>query len=177
MKKQLMTVTLLGPYTKEVIPAFTNMLAEFNCNVNESNVSVLGQNIALMMQLSGHWGDLAKLETALPQFSNTHQLQTCLQRTEVLEFETPMMPYLVHIIAMDGPGILSQVSQFFLDENIYVSAIAVEQYTTQTTQTPMSALCYTINIPSDISLSELREHFIAFCDEINIDAVMEPCKS
>jgi glycine cleavage system transcriptional repressor len=33
-----------------------------------------------------------------------------------------------------------------------------------------------INIPASVHISGLREEFMEFCDQLNVDAIMEPVK-
>ena len=33
-----------------------------------------------------------------------------------------------------------------------------------------------INIPGSVHISGLREEFMEFCDQLNVDAIMEPVK-
>lgn len=175
--KQQLSLTLLGEHHPNLIPDLSALITELNCNIDECRVNLLGDTLAGLMLISGHWGDIAKLEAAIPKFEKSHNMVFTLRRTQHVEYAEPMFPYLIHIIAMDKPGIIQHVSTYFESEGIHVSNISCEQYSTQHTETDMTSLCFTINVPKAITLSEFRDRFITFCDELNIDAMMEPCKT
>jgi glycine cleavage system transcriptional repressor len=35
----------------------------------------------------------------------------------------------------------------------------------------------TVNIPASLHLSQLRDDFMEICDQLNLDAILEPVKS
>ena len=44
------------------------------------------------------------------------------------------------------------------------------------TGSPMFTLSMTVEIPAATHISTLREQFMEFCDQLNLDAIMEPVK-
>jgi glycine cleavage system transcriptional repressor len=44
------------------------------------------------------------------------------------------------------------------------------------TGTPMFSVHLTVEIPATLQISALREEFMEFCDQLNLDAVIEPVK-
>ncbi|MEJ2397928.1 MAG: glycine cleavage system protein R, partial [Gammaproteobacteria bacterium] len=44
------------------------------------------------------------------------------------------------------------------------------------TGSPMFTLSMTVEIPAATHISSLREQFMEFCDQLNLDAIMEPVK-
>ena len=41
----------------------------------------------------------------------------------------------------------------------------------------MFSVQMSVNIPSRLHISALREEFMEFCDRLNLDAIIEPIKS
>jgi glycine cleavage system transcriptional repressor len=41
----------------------------------------------------------------------------------------------------------------------------------------MFSLTMSVNIPAATQISDLRERFILFCDDLNLDAIIEPEKT
>ena len=54
--------------------------------------------------------------------------------------------------------------------------MVTSSYAAPHTGTPMFSMRLKVEIPADISISRLREEFFEFCDELNLDAVIEPFK-
>ncbi|HCP04400.1 MAG TPA: glycine cleavage system protein R, partial [Pseudomonas sp.] len=63
---------------------------------------------------------------------------------------------------------------FFQHLNIDIEELHSFTYLAQHTGTAMLNLTLTIAIPVQTQLSWLREQFLDFCDELNLDAVIEP---
>ncbi len=49
-------------------------------------------------------------------------------------------------------------------------------YKAVNTGASMFSMHMTVNIPADISIASIRGDFIEFCDQLNLDAIMEPLK-
>jgi glycine cleavage system transcriptional repressor len=41
----------------------------------------------------------------------------------------------------------------------------------------MFSVHLTVDIPADIQIATLREEFMDFCDQLNLDAIIEPLKN
>ena len=54
--------------------------------------------------------------------------------------------------------------------------LIVMSYSAPHTGTPMISVNLAIGIPANTHIALLREEFLDFCDDLNLDAVMEPIK-
>lgn len=86
------------------------------------------------------------------------------------------MPYAIEIVSMDRIGIVYDITAFLLKNGIDIQDMFTNTYKTTHSETPMFSLNATINIPANISISEIRGDFNDFCDQLNLDAIMEPVK-
>jgi glycine cleavage system transcriptional repressor len=59
---------------------------------------------------------------------------------------------------------------------INIQDLQTDSYRAAHTGTPMFAANITVNIPPDMHIARLREEFLDFCDDLNLDAVLEPMK-
>jgi hypothetical protein len=44
------------------------------------------------------------------------------------------------------------------------------------TGTPMFSMNMTISVPASVNIGRLRDEFTRFCDELNLDATLEPVR-
>jgi glycine cleavage system transcriptional repressor len=86
------------------------------------------------------------------------------------------MPYAVEVIAVEQIGIVHQIAQFFSRRDINIEDMYSGNYAAAHTGTPMFSLHMTISIPTNISIAGMRSDFMDFCDQHNLDAIMEPVK-
>jgi glycine cleavage system transcriptional repressor len=83
----------------------------------------------------------------------------------------------VHVIALDNPGIVHEIANFFAVQGINIEAMETSTYAAPHTGSPMFALSMTVNIPARVHIATLRENFMLFCDDRNLDAIIEPFKN
>jgi glycine cleavage system transcriptional repressor len=87
------------------------------------------------------------------------------------------LPYVVDVVALDNPGIVHHLANFFSQRNINIEELTTTSYAAPHTGTPMFAVNLEVGVPADIQISELRDDFMNFCDTMNLDAVLEPAKN
>jgi glycine cleavage system transcriptional repressor len=54
--------------------------------------------------------------------------------------------------------------------------VSTRSYAATHTGAPMFSVQMAVNIPATVHISGLREEFMDFCDQLNVDAIMEPVK-
>ena len=99
-----------------------------------------------------------------------------MRRTNLPELPENLLPYLIQVIALDNPGLIYDISSFFLKQNILINDIQTNPYVSHHSDTQMVSLLMSVSIPADINLSDVRERFMLLCDELNVDGILEPEK-
>mgnify|MGYP001216944544 CR=1 FL=1 len=66
---------------------------------------------------------------------------------------------------------------FFAGRSVEIVEVTTRSYPAAHTGTTMFSVQMFINIPSEIHIAVLREEFMEFCDQLNLDAIMEPVKN
>jgi glycine cleavage system transcriptional repressor len=77
---------------------------------------------------------------------------------------------------MDHPGIVHEVADFFASREINIEEMGTWTYPAAHTGTPMFSLNLTVSIPADVHIGRLRDEFTGFCDNLNLDATIEPSR-
>ena len=171
-----LVLAAVGRNMPGLVNALTNLTSNSGCNIEDSRMTKMGSEFAVIMLLTGHWNALAKLESTLPGFEQQHDIKTVVRRTEPVGVSTDLMPYLVQVVALDHPGIVYQVTDFFAKRDIDIVDLFTTTYPASHTGATMFSLNMKVHVPGDMQLSSLREEFIIFCDELNLDAIIEPDK-
>ena len=171
-----LVITAVGSDRPGIVNDLTKAVAECGCNIEDSRMTILGGEFAIIMLLSGNWNAVAKLEGLLPKLEQSLQLVISTKRTEPRTPRPNMLSYHVEALSIDHPGIVYRAAQFFSSRNINIESLNTQSYAAAHTGTPMFSLSMTVNIPGDISIAALREQFFDFCDELNLDGVIEPVR-
>lgn len=173
---QFLVISALGKDRPGIVNALAKAILDHGCNIEDSRMTVLAGEFALMQLISGSWSAVAKLETAIPNLARKLDLTLVTRRAEGRAKKPDMLPYVVDVISMDHPGIVHDITAFFAGQGINIEEMSSWTYPAAHTGTPMFSLNLTISIPADVNISRLRQAFLDLCDELNIDATLEPSR-
>lgn len=171
-----LVVSVLGTDRPGIANDLSTIAAEYECNIIDSRMAVLGGEFAVIMMLSGSWSSIAKFENALTSLEQKMGLHTLVKRTELAANKTSLMPYEIQVVALDTPGIIKEVSTFFSSQQINIENLHTDTYKAPHTAAPMLILNMTVNIPVSLHIADLREQFTLFCEDLNLDATIEPLR-
>ena len=171
-----LVITASGEDKVGLVDRLSSRIAESGCNIEESRMAVLGGQFALIMLLSGPWHALSKLEGQLEALGGQLGLTIIHRRTRKKEREQPAIPYTVDVVAMDHPGIVRSLSAFFARNDINIEELQTDTYPAPHTGTPMFSVTMTVGVHADVHIPTLRENFLDYCDDLNLDATFEPSR-
>ena len=169
-------VTTLGVYRSDSINELTRAFLLCGCNILNTKINVLGQNMASMFYLSGNWSAVAKLEATLPSLEQRLGLNIEARRSDEPSYPIQSMSYTIQIVAIDQPGILNGIVDFLQKQAVHIEEVSANTFITHTS-TRMVTLSLKINVPNKMHLATLREQFMAYCDDHNLDGFMDPVRN
>ncbi|MFO7593101.1 MAG: glycine cleavage system protein R [Pseudomonadota bacterium] len=171
-----LVISALGEDQPGIVRNLTRPVTEVGANILDSRMTILGGEFAILMMVEGSWDSLAKLEAQIPGLQQKLGLTILAKRTGGQREEQATLPYTVNVVALDHPGIVSHLAEFFSNRHINIQDLYTDSYRAAHTGTPMFTANMTVNIPGNISIAALREEFLDFCDSLNLDGVLEPNK-
>jgi glycine cleavage system transcriptional repressor len=174
--KNHLVITALGENRPGLVRELSRVVLECDCGIEDSRIRLLGSEFAAILMVQGNWSSLAKLEVQLKRLEQTLGLAILSKRTEEKQSRMAAVPYTVEVIAMDHPGIVHSLASFFTSRSVSIEDLGTHGYSAPHTGAPMFAVNIIIGIPADMPIAMLREEFMDFCDEFNLDAVLEPIK-
>lgn len=171
-----LVITALGDHDPRIIEHFTRAVKDCGCTISESRMVALGDCFAMIMMLAGTWDAVAKMEDLLPRLEERLHLSITSSRSQPQRPNQSLMPYAIDVVSFDQIGVVHDITKFIANNNIDIQALYTNSYKAAHTDTPMISLHMTINIPTNVSIAALRGDFMDFCDQLNLDAIMEPVK-
>lgn len=176
IQNDYLAITASGEDKVGLVDQFSSKIAESGCNIEESRMAVLGGQFALIMLVGGQWHMLSKLEGQMEQLGGQLGLTIIHKRTQKRERTQLAVPYTVEVVAMDHPGIVRSLSAFFSKNGINIEELQTDTYPAPHTGAPMFSVVMTVGIHADVRISALREDFLDYCDDLNLDATIEPAR-
>ena len=173
--EKLLAVTAIGPDRAGVVRDLSHAINAAGGSSRESRMIALGAEFAVMMLVSGNWHTVAKLQSSLLALQQQSELTVTVRETQPRPAETAA-PYSIDVVTLDHEGIVFGLSNFFATRNLEISEVNTRRYNAPHTGALMFSVQMTVNIPRTVHVATLREEFMEYCDEQNLDAVMEPAQ-
>jgi glycine cleavage system transcriptional repressor len=174
---EYLALTILGGDQTRILGDLTELVGKYECNVLSSQVNSMGASVGILMLLSGSWGEIAKMEAGLGTLEKKLDCKILTRRTQLANYDIDLLPYTAEVTTLDQPGVVAEITQFFVYQNIIINDLKVKSYTSHLTSTLMLTLTLSLGIPADTSIGDLRERFLFLCDELNFDGALEPEKN
>lgn len=174
--QHFLVLTVLGKDHLNLLGDLTKIGKQTGCNILESKISTLGSECAMLFHFNGSWSAIAKLEAALPAFAQQNDLAIQIKRTIPTPHptaQTTALPYQITVFAQDRAGILHELAEFFSHREIRVETIDCETNMTKN-MTPRISINGVVEIPTKNHLATIREQFLTYCEDRNLDATLEP---
>jgi len=175
-----LAITLLGENQPDLIIELTRAIKDAKCTIIESRMSELGLQFAGHLLVEGNWNHIARLENAMEALSQRYKLKVHLLRAQ--EPESPPaeedlgLPYAIDIFATDQINNIHDLSDFLSSRGVIIMDLSTSRYSAPFTGSPLFIAHMIVRIPIGTRIVSLRDEFLDFCDQMNLDAILEPVK-
>ncbi len=168
-----LVISALGADRPGIVDELSDIIYTHNLNIEDSRMTVLGGEFAMLLLVSGEQTAVDALQTTVADIEQTLQMRLLIKPTTESISTGDSIPYSVEVAALDHPGIVNNIARFFSSRNINIVNLQTERYAAPHTGSPMFALHMTIGISANTNIAQLREAFTDACDELNLDAELK----
>ncbi len=172
MEKSLV-ISAVGNDRPGIVNELSRAILEKGGNITESRMMVLGGEFAMMLLVTGNEESIGGIQETLKETGDALSLTLIAKETRQADDDTKRLPYRVSVVSMDHPGIVHDISDFLSNRGLNIEEIETRTYPAAHTGTPMFSLDMVISVPADSSVRALRDEFLVFCDDLNLDASLE----
>jgi glycine cleavage system transcriptional repressor len=172
--ENLLAVTAIGPNRVGLVQDLSNAITGAGGNIRESRMSTLGSEFAIIMLVEGNWHAINKIEEALSGLGKTGELTITIRNTNHQEPREAAAPYHIDIVAIDQEGIVYNIARFFASRKLEIADLATRRYNAPHTGATMFAINMSVSVPASMHIATMRDEFQEFCDQNNLDAIIEP---
>ncbi len=174
--KMQLAITALGNHKINFIAEILPAVRDCKCSILEIRSSRLAQCTAAYLLVSGNWNQIAKFESTLEIIQRRLDIKIHSLRPEQKDKPKECIPYSLETISLDRDNVTESIASFLFDREIEIEEITGSSYQAPYIQTAVFSNKFVILIPPQLHLLSLREEFLDFCDQLNIDAILEPIK-
>ncbi len=171
-----LAITALSKNTTKYLSDILTAIGTCDCSIIELKTSLFSQASACYLLTEGNWNQIAKLETVLDHLKDRLDILIQTMRPEKTKTGRDGTPYTLETISLYRNDIIQDLATFLLSRNVYIEEICASRYQAPYFSNPIFSTKFIISIPADVRILSLREEFLDFCDNLNLDAILEPIK-
>ncbi len=168
-----LVISAIGSDRPGIVNELSQLIVQHNGNIDDSRMTVLGGEFAIILLISATASDLNNIEQILNQRAGSLELNIISKHTSANTLPEKHIPYIVEVLAMDNPGIVYKLADFFSARKINIQSMQTDRYQAPHTGTRMFAIEMVIAVPQSIIINDLREDFLDLCEDMNLDASIE----
>lgn len=165
---QYLVISALGQDRPGIVEQLSKVILELGGNIMESRMSILGGEFALMLLVSGRPATIAGLQQQLPELEQ-HLSLTIISKATQEPIALLLQLAHVRVAAMDHPGIVHKVTEFFSQQQINIKTLETTTSPAPHTGSPMFSLDAELQSSHSIKELELTEKFEEFCAQLGLD--------
>jgi len=170
MAQDFVMLTAVGRDRPGVVELITDSAVENHANIEESRMSRLGGEFAVIMLLAvapeRREALLSGLQALTGKGLTVVARSTDPSRVDAL---TGHVPYHLSVIGADHEGIVNRVARYLASESINVETMDTHVTHAPNTGTPLFAMRAVIQVPPHLSLAQLRRKLSDVSTELDVD--------
>jgi glycine cleavage system transcriptional repressor len=172
---QQLIITILGSDQFGVLSKLADTVSGVGCNILDSRQAVYGQDFSLTMIIEGSQSAISQAECLLPQTCQKHNLLSMMKRTKKHCKQNLERLADVIIHGESTPGLIDQITDFFKQHNISVSAFRLkfldENENENDSASDNHMKCkMVISIPHDLEVEKIEHALQALLQPLKLEA-------
>ena len=162
-------ISTIGHDRPGLVSDITALASALDLNIEDSRMTVLGGEFAVLMALQGDDEKLAQFQQQLDTLCAGNNLAYIYRATENRSSGLSVRPYVATIVALDHPGIVYAVAQFFSARQINIRDMQTDTRPAAHTGTPIFSVSLVAEVPAEMKVHNLKTQFEEFCEEADLD--------
>lgn len=176
MKELFAVLSTVGPDRKGIADDIANIAIEFNCNIEDSKMAVLGGEFAVIMLISGEEEKVKNLISRADEIGKRFDMIISIKETTPPHAVPQGIPYVLESVSMDTPGIVHAITRYLRELSINIEDLETDKSAAPLSGTPMFHMRAFIVVPSSVNLSKFREKLYEIEQEKNLDITLKAWK-
>ncbi len=171
-----LAISVLGNQSKEFATETLSALSVCQCQLIELRAASLTRLTGLFLLIDGNWNHIAKLEVMLEALARRYALQISFLRPENPNKPAAGVPYTLETISLEKKDMMFAITSFLTERGIVIEEINANRHQASYFENDVFVSKFVLLVPEQVRILSLREEFLDFCDNLNIDAILEPVK-
>ena len=177
--KQWFALSAIGRDRPGIVADLTELIYECDCNLEDSSMTILGSEFAVLLLLSGAGPDLTdRLSAACKRLEWEKRLTVFFRPldAEPIPYRTSQhaMRYALQAVGVDKAGIVARLSRCVADYRINIAQMQTQSRREAESGAPIYTVRMVMDVPRDVDVPVLKERLDAIARELCVDVSIEP---
>lgn len=176
--KHWFALSAIGRDRPGIVADLAELIYECNCNLEDSSMTILGSEFAVLLLLTGEGeGIEQRLSAACKRLEWEKRLTVFFRPLEgepvPYRVSQEAVPYELQVVGVDKAGIVAKIARCLADHRVNVGQMYTHSRPEPGTGTPIYTMRIVMDVPREVNESVLRERLEAIGRDLLIDVTME----
>ncbi len=176
--KQWFALSAIGRDRPGIVADLSQLIFECDCNLEDSSMTVLGSEFAVLLLLSGQADDIGeRLSAACKRLEWEKQLTVFFRPLDSDPSGSPRATesraYTLQATGLDKAGIVARVSRCLADHQINIRQMGTQSRPEPESGAPFYTMRIDMEVPADVEEVRLREQLDAIGRDLYVDITLE----
>lgn len=176
--KRWFALSAIGADRPGIVADLAELIYECDCNLEDSSMTILGSEFAVLLLLTGEGDDSAERLSAACKRLEWEKRLTVFFRP----LEGEPVPYkasqrastwTLQAVGVDKAGIVAKVARCLADREINVRELSTQSRPEPGTGTPIYTMRMLLDVPAGVNEKALRDRLEAIASDLHIDLTLQ----
>ena len=177
--KQWFALSAIGRARPGIVADLAELIYECDCNLEDSSMTILGSEFAVLLLLTGEGEGIAdRLSAACKRLEWERRLTVFFRplEAEPIPYRASQRAarYELQAAGVDKAGIVARLSRCMADHRVNIAQMQTHSRPEPESGTPIYTVRMVMDVPGEVDPQALRERLDVIARELCIDLVMEP---
>jgi len=176
--KQWFALSAIGRDRPGIVADLAELIYECNCNLEDSSMTILGSEFAVLLLLTGEGPDIGQRLSAACKRLEWEKRLTVFFRpldAEPIPYAAShhARRYALQAVGIDKAGIVAKLSRCLADHRVNIAQMQTQSRREPESGAPIYTVRITMDVPRDVDEAALRERLEAVARDLCIDVTLE----
>lgn len=179
--KRWFALSAIGPDRPGIVADLAELIYECDCNLEDSSMTVLGSEFAVLLLLTGEGPDIERrLSSACKRLEWEKRLTVFFRplESEPVPYRVAAQarPYVLQASGVDKAGIVARVARTLAQHGVNITRMETASRPEPGTGTPIYHMRIWMDVPQQADLQKLQQDLERVASELLIDLALEPAE-
>jgi glycine cleavage system transcriptional repressor len=180
--KRWFALSAIGRDRPGIVADLAELIYECDCNLEDSSMTILGSEFAVLLLLTGEGGDVeSQLSAACKRVEWEKRLTVFFRPLEgepvPYGITQRAAPYELQAVGVDKAGIVARVARCLAGHNINITQMSTSSRPEPGTGTPIYHMRICMEVPEGVDHNVLRSALDGIAAALHIDLSLQPTGS